>query len=1602
MKKFLALLYLIAVTFLLGAQRVSAQSAILNAPADVCQGSFATMNAHLTSSNANGAYTWTLTSSPGTVTSIYGTFNGQVSGTSNTNNTTVSVQFNAVGSYTFTVNIPWKDGSKSGSLTLTKTIVVHDCSIDVCYGVDKSGTGFNEDFGQITDGLRHQVQAPASISYTFQGGTSDVEDNYYCLATSTFQHIGWVNKPDHTTGVAGGTGAMLVCNSQNKGLAFYSRQIDNLCPGAKYNFSSYLMNLNTQNILETTCASGYMYAGVDFQIINAANNALLATFPTYDVSMGIPVSTWQRYGGTFKTPPGVTSIIFKMVNRNPGGCGNDIAVDDITFSYCGPQMYTYIDGLKGLTENSICQNQPVNLTGSVSPINYFSNPVYFWQDSIAGQPGWNDITIDGTLFSKLNDSTLHISGDVLMPDGSSPLSYFFRVKVVESGQDANGSCARFSDPATLTVLPVPVISVDQQEICKGDVVHLVTQKVYSHYKWTYGVPQQVFEGDTTDGPFNTLDDQPLITTDYTVTASVKFGKGKSCSRNAIATVIVDTIPVGNLQPLVSTICVNTPITLNANPNIITYPILWSTGETTPSIEVNKSAAGTYYFTDTLYNGVCKSYQTDTLNVRALPHPTVLPDTLKNCSNSTFTLNGNTPESGQQGTWIIGTPANGATIDPTEIHNPTATLTGLMADSMASLVWNVKDTLSLTQCDSSAKLVVWNRPIPTTAVINQTTLTNCTGSFNLTANNGVTGETGTWTIVSNTSGGSTGVVITNINSASTTVKLSGAQTQTVVLAWTLNNGTCDGPSDQVTLHYAAPPTITVGSVPSSCSNTGSFTLPITSFTNNPTKISISNTGTPVMAGFIPVVNDPVDFTQSLPINYTVHYPLTTPAGTYNFTVTPLNDSSACTGTPVTFTVTINTPSSAPTSVSASPTALCVSGNSTLTVSGGTLGSGAKWQWTTSSCSGTVLGTGTASSQTVTLNTTTTYFVKAVDPTNTCASTICAQVTVKVDTIPVGKLSPVISNICLGSSVTLDAAPTKTGYGIDWSTGATSQTIIVTPALVGSYPYTVTLNNGACSSIQNATINVLAIPTAQVSTNSIKQCENGTFTLSGNQPAADETGTWTLMEPLNGATIATADIHKTNPTITGLATGQQVIAVWTVTNNTNTQCASTANVVLWNRNKPTTATVTDASIRQCSNVFSIEGNQPAAGETGKWTVVSTTAGTTVSFANASQYATTATLSGPATQDAIIAWTLNNGTCDGTSATITLHYVPVPTITVGNPADACDISTTNFTLPITKVTGGPTYITIKAVTPNKLAGFVDIIDHAFDSTATKYIADLPASITKGTYNFTVSVKNDSLNCVGEDVPFTLTVKESAKAPASVSASPDVLCESGSSVLTVNGGSLGENGQWQWSTGSCTGTVLGTGTATTHTVTLSTTTTYFVKAVDPTNTCASTICAQVTVKVDTIPVGKLSPATSNICLGSSVTLDAAPTKTSYGIKWNSGVTTQTISVSPTSVGTYSYTDTLHNGACFSYETATVNVLAIPIAHVSIDTVKQCENGTFTLSGNQPAADETGTWTLMEPLNGATIAAADIHKTNPTITGLTTGQQVKAVWSVTNNTNTQ
>src|SRR5690606_11986402 len=146
---------------------------------------------------------------------------------------------------------------------------------------------------------------------------------------------------------------------------------------------------------------------------------------------------------------------------------------------------------------------------------------------------------------------------------------------------------------------------------------------------------------------------------------------------------------------------------------------------------------------------------------------------------------------------------------------------------------------------------------------------------------------------------------------------------------------------------------------------------------------------------PVANA-TGYTWTVPAGWTIN----SGQGTTSISATPGSSGNICvtasnlcgTSGSTCFPVTVNTPSVAPTSATATPNPICVGSSTSLTVNGGSLGSGANWQWYSGSCGGTSAGSG--SIITVSPSTTPTYFVRAV---GTCNSTTCQSVTVTVNPV-----------------------------------------------------------------------------------------------------------------------------------------------------------------------------------------------------------------------------------------------------------------------------------------------------------------------------------------------------------------------------------------------------------------------------------------------------------------------------------------------------------------------------------------------------------------------------------------------------------------------------
>jgi len=256
----------------------------------------------------------------------------------------------------------------------------------------------------------------------------------------------------------------------------------------------------------------------------------------------------------------------------------------------------------------------------------------------------------------------------------------------------------------------------------------------------------------------------------------------------------------------------------------------------------------------------------------------------------------------------------------------------------------------------------------------------------------------------------------------------------------------------------------------------------------------------------------------------------PATTTSYTVT-LTDGNGCSGVD-SATVTVN-PLPAATISGGGP--ICAGQSATLTAGGG-----GTYAWSSG---------GSSASETVTPTSTTTYTVTVTD-TNGCTDT--ASATVTVNPLPNATISGSTS-ICNGQSTTLTAG----GSGAyQWSTGATSASITVTPAGNTSYTLVVTDPLSGCTSSSSVQVTVLSQPIASVtgdtsicagSTTLLTASGGSSFTWStgqssGSISAAPATSTTYSVIVSNGACADTASIQVTVNALPAVNAGSSQTIAW----------------------------------------------------------------------------------------------------------------------------------------------------------------------------------------------------------------------------------------------------------------------------------------------------------------------------------------------------------------------------------------------------------------------------------------------------------------------------
>ncbi len=193
---------------------------------------------------------------------------------------------------------------------------------------------FNEDFGT---GIGRVCDLNGATTTYVCNTVSQVEDGEYSITnTSNGLNSGWhVGMEDHTPDDVDGRMLFINADDVTSG-EFYRRSII-LNENTDYTFNAWITTVYDTDT--GICPGGGIPSNVKFRIEDSVGNTITET-DTGDIPNG-PEPNWQEYTIAFNTGAN-TEVQLVLFNNGLGGCGNDLAIDDITLAFenSQPQIAT--------------------------------------------------------------------------------------------------------------------------------------------------------------------------------------------------------------------------------------------------------------------------------------------------------------------------------------------------------------------------------------------------------------------------------------------------------------------------------------------------------------------------------------------------------------------------------------------------------------------------------------------------------------------------------------------------------------------------------------------------------------------------------------------------------------------------------------------------------------------------------------------------------------------------------------------------------------------------------------------------------------------------------------------------------------------------------------------------------------------------------------------------------------------------------------------------------------------------------------------------------------------------------------------------------------
>jgi gliding motility-associated-like protein len=407
--------------------------------------------------------------------------------------------------------------------------------------------------------------ALSAATTAYQYVTNDCPaDGFYTVRSNTSNCFNntWYNLNADHTGDAGGY--FMLINASIQPSAFYVDTVRGLCGNSTYEFAAWMANV----LRNTSCGANGIQPNISFSI-EKLDGTVIGNFNTGNIAAGSNAIEWKQYGFFFITPIGITDVVLRMTNNATGGCGNDIALDDITFRPCGPKLTPSIIGLPSAS-SALCEGaaQTFNFACLVSA--GFNTPTYQWQQSFNGG-GYNDIALQ-------NSNTLQVNFIATSAIGT----YKYRLSVAELGNLNSQQCRISSEPITIIINQNPTTTcTNNGPICAGNAITL-TATGGIIYQWTgpNGFMQTGNPISINNITANNAGSYSVLVKDINGCENIDLTNVAVLAKPVVATSFIDTsICVGKSVQLLATAVGNvewTPATKLTNTNIfdpIAIPIV---------------------------------------------------------------------------------------------------------------------------------------------------------------------------------------------------------------------------------------------------------------------------------------------------------------------------------------------------------------------------------------------------------------------------------------------------------------------------------------------------------------------------------------------------------------------------------------------------------------------------------------------------------------------------------------------------------------------------------------------------------------------------------------------------------------------------------------------------------------------------------------------------------------------------------------------------------------------------------------------------------------------------------------------------------------------